>query len=52
MIHGLFDPGFRMLMSLATLVYTFFGIAGALSLLPPPGAAGTPKTGGSPVSHG
>ena len=39
MIHGLFDPGYRMLMSLSTLVYTFFGIAGAVSLMKTPGGA-------------
>ncbi len=52
MIHGLFDPGFRMLMSLSTLVYTFIGIAGAVSLMKPADAAGSPKTAATPEPHG
>ncbi len=33
MIHGLFDPGFKILMNLSTLVYAMFGIVGAISLM-------------------
>lgn len=52
MIHGLFDPGFRMLMSLSTLVYTLLGIAGAVSLMKPPLAAGSPTTAAALEKHG
>jgi len=33
MIHGLFDPGFKILMNLSTLVYAMFGIVGAISIM-------------------
>jgi len=48
MIHGLFDPGYRMLMSLSTLVYTFFGLAGAVSLMKPAGTATAGKETAAP----
>jgi O-antigen ligase len=33
MIHGLFDPGFKILMNLSTLVYAMFGVVGAVSIM-------------------
>ena len=32
-IHGMFDPGFRVLMSTSMLVYSMIGIIGAISVL-------------------
>ena len=33
LVHGFVDPGFRIIMSVSMLVYTMFGIVGAMSLL-------------------
>ena len=32
-IHGMFDPGFRVLMSTSMLVYSMIGLIGAVSVL-------------------
>jgi hypothetical protein len=33
MIHGLVDPGFRILMNVSMLVYSMLGLIGAMSLM-------------------
>jgi O-antigen ligase len=33
MIHGMVDPGFRILMNVSMLVYSMFGLVGAISIL-------------------
>ena len=44
MIHGLVDPGFRILMNTSMLVYSMFGLIGAMSLMSrEEGEAGTAR---------